>query len=109
VQDLFLRYKHLAGMTGTAMTAVARFRKVYHKVVVPVRRTAAQRSADFLRRMRMPLSCRSTHRRRRCVRRHGNDDFVIDLAELARRRHGGARQPAMLVAQKQVCTVIRAA
>jgi preprotein translocase subunit SecA len=36
VQDLFLRYKHLAGMTGTAMPAAAEFRKVYKKVVVPV-------------------------------------------------------------------------
>ena len=32
VQDLFLRYKHLAGMTGTAMPAGREFRKVYHKV-----------------------------------------------------------------------------
>jgi preprotein translocase subunit SecA len=36
VQDLFLRYKHLAGMTGTASTATREFRKVYHKVVIPV-------------------------------------------------------------------------
>jgi preprotein translocase subunit SecA len=36
VQDLFLRYKYLAGMTGTAMSAVREFRKVYHKVVIPV-------------------------------------------------------------------------
>jgi preprotein translocase subunit SecA len=36
VQDLFLRYKHLAGMTGTAMPAAREFRKVYHKVVIPV-------------------------------------------------------------------------
>jgi preprotein translocase subunit SecA len=36
VQDLFLRYKYLAGMTGTAMTASREFRKVYHKVVIPV-------------------------------------------------------------------------
>jgi preprotein translocase subunit SecA len=36
VQDLFLRYKYLAGMTGTAATASREFRKVYHKVVVPV-------------------------------------------------------------------------
>src|SRR5918995_524462 len=36
VQDLFLRYRHLAGMTGTAMTAANEFRKVYHKVVIPV-------------------------------------------------------------------------
>ncbi|MCI0358351.1 MAG: preprotein translocase subunit SecA [Planctomycetaceae bacterium] len=36
VQDLFLRYEHLAGMTGTAMTASREFRKVYKKVVVPV-------------------------------------------------------------------------
>jgi preprotein translocase subunit SecA len=36
VQDLFLRYKYLAGMTGTASTASREFRKVYHRVVVPV-------------------------------------------------------------------------
>jgi preprotein translocase subunit SecA len=36
VQDLFLRYKFLAGMTGTAMTAAREFRKVYKKVVIPV-------------------------------------------------------------------------
>jgi preprotein translocase subunit SecA len=36
VQDLFLRYKYLAGMTGTAMTAAREFRKVYRKVVIPV-------------------------------------------------------------------------
>src|SRR5947207_1269992 len=36
IQDLFLRYKYLAGMTGTAMSASREFRKVYHKVVVPV-------------------------------------------------------------------------
>jgi preprotein translocase subunit SecA len=36
VQDLFLRYKFLAGMTGTASSATREFRKVYHKVVIPV-------------------------------------------------------------------------
>jgi preprotein translocase subunit SecA len=36
IQDLFLRYKHLAGMTGTAMSAAGEFRKVYRKVVIPV-------------------------------------------------------------------------
>jgi preprotein translocase subunit SecA len=36
VQDLFLRYKFLAGMTGTASSASREFRKVYHKVVIPV-------------------------------------------------------------------------
>jgi preprotein translocase subunit SecA len=36
VQDLFLRYKYLAGMTGTASTAAREFRKVYKKVVIPV-------------------------------------------------------------------------
>jgi preprotein translocase subunit SecA len=36
VQDLFLRYPHLAGMTGTASSAAREFRKVYKKVVVPV-------------------------------------------------------------------------
>ena len=36
VQDLFLRYKHLAGMTGTAMTAVREFLKVYKMRVIPI-------------------------------------------------------------------------
>jgi preprotein translocase subunit SecA len=36
VQDLFLRYQHLAGMTGTAMSASREFRKVYRKIVIPV-------------------------------------------------------------------------
>lgn len=36
VQDLFLRYKHLAGMTGTAMSAEREFRKVYKMRVIPV-------------------------------------------------------------------------
>ncbi|HEX5103553.1 MAG TPA: preprotein translocase subunit SecA, partial [Pirellulaceae bacterium] len=49
VQDLFLRYKHLAGMTGTARTAAREFRKVYKKVVVPIptnRRVQRQRLSD---------------------------------------------------------------
>ena len=29
VQDLFLRYRHLAGMTGTGMTSAREFRKIY--------------------------------------------------------------------------------
>ncbi len=36
VQDLFLRYKHLAGMTGTASSASREFRKVYKMRVVPI-------------------------------------------------------------------------
>jgi preprotein translocase subunit SecA len=36
VQDLFLRYQFLAGMTGTAMSAAREFRKVYKKPVIPV-------------------------------------------------------------------------
>ncbi len=36
VQDLFMRYQHLAGMTGTAMSASREFRKVYKRVVIPV-------------------------------------------------------------------------
>ncbi len=44
VQDLFLRYTHLAGMTGTALTSAREFRKIYKCLVVriptnrPVRR-----------------------------------------------------------------------
>jgi preprotein translocase subunit SecA len=36
VQDLFMRYKHLAGMTGTAMTASREFAKVYKMKVIPI-------------------------------------------------------------------------
>ncbi|MCU0959256.1 MAG: preprotein translocase subunit SecA [Pirellulaceae bacterium] len=36
VQDLFLRYRYLAGMTGTALTAAREFRKIYHTRVVRV-------------------------------------------------------------------------
>ncbi len=36
IQDLFLRYKHLAGMTGTALSSGHEFRKVYRMRVVPV-------------------------------------------------------------------------
>ncbi len=45
IQDLFLRYRHLAGMTGTALTSAREFRKIYRAPVVrvptnrPVRRT----------------------------------------------------------------------
>ena len=51
VQDLFLRYKFLAGMTGTASSAASEFRKVYKKVVVPVptnRPSRRQRLPDRL-------------------------------------------------------------
>ncbi len=46
VQDLFLRYPHRAGMTGTAMSAAREFRKIYKMPVVriptnrPIRRRA---------------------------------------------------------------------
>lgn len=36
VQDLFLRYRHLAGMTGTAMTSAREFRKIYKMRVVRI-------------------------------------------------------------------------
>ena len=36
VQDLFLRYSHLAGMTGTASSAAREFRKIYKTRVVRV-------------------------------------------------------------------------
>ena len=36
IQDLFLRYKHLAGMTGTAMTAANEFHKIYKIRVLPM-------------------------------------------------------------------------
>ena len=59
VQDLFLRYKYLAGMTGTASTAARELRKVYHKVVIPVptnrpaQREAAARPGLWHRRRKM--------------------------------------------------------
>ncbi len=36
VQDLFLRYKHLAGMTGTATTSSGEIRKIYKMPVIKV-------------------------------------------------------------------------
>ena len=36
VQDLFLRYKHLAGMTGTAATSAKELRRIYKTPVVQV-------------------------------------------------------------------------
>ena len=36
VQDLFLRYQHLSGMTGTARTSAREFYKIYKTRVIPV-------------------------------------------------------------------------
>lgn len=36
IQDLFLRYRYLAGMTGTALTAAREFRKIYRTRAVRV-------------------------------------------------------------------------
>ncbi len=36
IQDLFLRYRHLAGMTGTALTSAHEFRKIYRTPVVRI-------------------------------------------------------------------------
>ena len=36
IQDLFLRYKHLAGMTGTARTSAREFHKIYKALVVQI-------------------------------------------------------------------------
>ncbi len=36
VQDMFLRYKHLGGMTGTAIPAAREFRKIYKRPVVRI-------------------------------------------------------------------------
>ncbi|MBW3598171.1 MAG: preprotein translocase subunit SecA [Planctomycetes bacterium] len=36
VQDLFLRYKHLAGMTGTIITSAGEIRKIYKRAVVKI-------------------------------------------------------------------------
>ena len=36
VQDLFLRYRSLAGMTGTARTSAREFRKIYKMRVIPI-------------------------------------------------------------------------
>ena len=42
IQDFFLRYRHLAGMTGTALTSARELRKIYrsHVVRVPTNRPA---------------------------------------------------------------------
>ena len=36
IQDLFLRYQHLAGMTGTAVTAAHEFRRIYKRPVIAI-------------------------------------------------------------------------
>ncbi|MFM8171917.1 MAG: hypothetical protein ACKN81_00080, partial [Pirellulaceae bacterium] len=36
VQDLFLRYRHLAGMTGTAATSARELRRIYRTPVIQV-------------------------------------------------------------------------
>lgn len=36
VQDMFLRYPHLAGMTGTAWTSRREMKKIYHQPVYPI-------------------------------------------------------------------------
>ena len=36
IQDLFLRYEKLAGMTGTALTSAREFRKIYRALVVRI-------------------------------------------------------------------------
>lgn len=36
IQDYFLRYEHLAGMTGTAASSAAELRKIYKLAVVPI-------------------------------------------------------------------------
>lgn len=45
IQDLFLRYEKLAGMTGTALTSAREFRKIYKSLVVriPTNRPAQRR------------------------------------------------------------------
>lgn len=50
IQDLFLRYKHIAGMTGTGMTASSEFRRIYKMRVVPIptnRKVQRQRLPDL--------------------------------------------------------------
>lgn len=46
IQDLFLRYRFLAGMTGTALTSAREFRKIYRTPVVrvPTNRPVRRRS-----------------------------------------------------------------
>jgi preprotein translocase subunit SecA len=49
VQDLFMRYQHLAGMTGTARTSARELHKIYKKHVIPVptnRRVQRRRLPD---------------------------------------------------------------
>jgi preprotein translocase subunit SecA len=51
VQDLFLRYQYLAGMTGTALTSAREFRKIYKCLVlrIPTNRPAQRvRLDDFV-------------------------------------------------------------
>jgi preprotein translocase subunit SecA len=43
VQDLFLRYQHLAGMTGTALSSGREFRRIYKSLVVRIPTNRAAR------------------------------------------------------------------
>lgn len=36
IQDFFIRYRHLAGMTGTAITSAREMGKIYHLPVIPI-------------------------------------------------------------------------
>jgi preprotein translocase subunit SecA len=50
VQDLFLRYRHVAGMTGTASSAAREFRKVYKLNVlkIPTNRPNQRQHIEFV-------------------------------------------------------------
>lgn len=48
VQDFFLRYKHLGGMTGTAMGSASELRRIYrcHVLPIPTNRPAVRQRLD---------------------------------------------------------------
>lgn len=58
IQDLFLRYRYLAGMTGTACTSAREFRKIYR---TPVVRVPTNRP---IRRQNLPVRVHGTSQRK---------------------------------------------
>ncbi|MFO7902711.1 MAG: preprotein translocase subunit SecA [Planctomycetota bacterium] len=58
IQDLFLRYRYLAGMTGTACTSAREFRKIYR---TPVVRIPTNRP---IRRQKLPVRVHGTSQRK---------------------------------------------
>ena len=91
VQDFFLRYRYLAGMTGTGTHSAREFRKIYKMRVIAVptnRPVQRQRSADADLR----------HRRRQVAGHRRRDLRVAPARPAGADRHPLDRQVGTLVA-----------